>query len=347
MTAAAAGGLNRFHREKERRTHVEPPNGDKPHLPPPTLWPVGFAVGIAILLTGLIVGWHIVLLGAILTVAFGFLWVRDLAADVRGETPHVEPERRQVAAAPAPPSGPAPPAHEGEAAMPAMDDEEIERFPRSKFLEASTLGLGGVIGGLVTVPAVGLMVLPPFIGQEGDDVDVGAIEDFPEGQFVVTTFLQDPDQGEVSRRTAYIRYNGSLDGQPSFTIVSNRCVHLGCPVQPNGPLEEEAKEVEQIKVGNRSVPVQRIPTTPAGFGCPCHGGQYDTEGNRTAGPPVRALDRYEFTIKGGRLVLGKTYSVGEVSGEGKEARIKKFGATNPGIHVDGPESWLYPIEAPR
>ena len=31
---------------------------------------------------------------------------------------------------------------------------------------------------------------------------------------------------------------------------------------------------------------------PAGFGCPCHGGAYDTEGNRTAGPPVRSLDRF-------------------------------------------------------
>ena len=39
------------------------------------------------------------------------------------------------------------------------------------------------------------------------------------------------------------------------------------------------------------------PTQAAsGFGCPCHGGQYDTEGNRIAGPPVRALDRYGFSI---------------------------------------------------
>ena len=42
----------------------------------------------------------------------------------------------------------------------------------------------------------------------------------------------------------------------------------------------------------------------SGFGCPCHGGAYDSEGNRTAGPPVRALDRYEFSIKEGSLWLG-------------------------------------------
>ena len=29
------------------------------------------------------------------------------------------------------------------------------------------------------------------------------------------------------------------DGEPSFTILYSRCVHLGCPVQPNGPIDEE------------------------------------------------------------------------------------------------------------
>src|SRR5205807_10231464 len=42
-----------------------------------------------------------------------------------------------------------------------------------------------------------------------------------------------------SRRTAFIRNNGSLGtgnaAVPSFTIISNRCAHLGCPVQANGP----------------------------------------------------------------------------------------------------------------
>jgi hypothetical protein len=93
--------------------------------------------------------------------------------------------------------------------------------------------------------------------------------------------------------------------------------------------------------------VARIPTTPAGFGCPCHGGQYNTEGNRTAGPPVRSLDRYEFSVRNGRLVLGETYSVGNVEGEGKNARILKYESATPGIHVDGIEQILYPIEPPK
>ena len=325
---------------------MDPHGGEhKPHVPPPSLWPVGFAAGILILLLGIIVGLHIIVLGAILTVGFGFLWVRDATAEYRGDVPRIEPERRPRREPAAPPlvtpSGDGASPTDG-AALPLASEEEVERFPRSKFLEAATLGVGGLIGGMVTVPALGVAVLPAFGGQHDADVDVGAIDDFPEGRFVITTFLMNPEEGEVSRRTAYVRNNGVRDGQPSFTIVSNRCVHLGCPVQPNGPLEEENTEREQTKTGM----VTRIPSNPAGFGCPCHGGQYDVEGNRTAGPPVRALDRYEYSIKGGRLFLGKTFSVGHVDGEGKDARITRYDRVYPGIHVDGPEQLLYPIEPP-
>jgi menaquinol-cytochrome c reductase iron-sulfur subunit len=317
---------------------VEPQGGDQhPHLPPPTLWPVGFAIGVAVLLLGLIVGWHIVILGAVLTVAFGFLWIRDVTAGVRTPVDDVEPERRRARPAAAVP------ATDGEWGAPLADDEEVERFPRSKFLEGSTLAIGGAIGGLVTLPVLGMAVIPAFNAGDVEPLDIGALDDFPEGEWRIVTFLSDPEAGEVSRRTAYVRNNGRLRGQPSFTIVSNRCVHLGCPVQPNGPVNDEAATEERTE----STTVTRIPTNPAGFGCPCHGGQYDIEGNRTAGPPVRAMDRYEFSVRNGRLLLGKTYSVGEVRGEGREAVIIKYDAAFPGVHVDGPEQILYPIEPPR
>ena len=86
---------------------------------------------------------------------------------------------------------------------------------------------------------------------------------------------------------------------------------------------------------------------PAGFGCPCHGGQYDTEGNRTAGPPVRALDRYDFEIKNGRLVLLSQYSVSQVDGTGAQAKIHKYKLVGPGEHVDGIEQVLYPLNPPH
>lgn len=319
------------------------PHGDRktPHVPPPTLWPIGFAVGIAILLTGLIVGWEIVLLGAILAVAFGVLWVRDLTADLRGEAaPAVAPEHRErdpgIGAAPSVPgAGPA---------LPLASDEEVDRYPRSAFLSAATLGVGGLIGGMVTLPALGFMVVPAFVDQESKEVDIGMLDDFPEGEWRITTYLENPAEGEVTRRTAFIRYNGDLGSNPSFTMIANNCVHLGCPVQPSGPVEEE--KAEEVKTSTTTV--RRIPTNPAGgFSCPCHGGAYDSEGNRTSGPPVRSLDRYDYAIRGGRVFLTDRYSVGDVKGEGKDARIKKYGLATPGVHVDGISSWLYPIETPK
>jgi Rieske Fe-S protein len=306
---------------------LEPHPGDRPdHLPSPTLWPVGFAVGLSCVLVGLIVSWPAVAVGGAIALFFGFLWVRDLSGGMsRGEPP--PPPDAAPAAAPAAPI-------EAESTF-------SERFPRNRFLEGATLGLGALIGGVVTVPPVGLMVATAFEGQKFRDIDLGPLTDFPSGQFVITTFVEDPAAGEVSRRTAYIRYNGLLKGQPSFTIISNRCAHLGCPVQPNGPVGKKPTRVVTDKAGNELLKLTTV--IPAGFGCPCHGGQYDTEGNRTAGPPGRGLDRYQYSIKNGHLVLGSAYSVDYVHGTGKVARIKKYPLHMPGQHVAGPEFWLWPI----
>jgi Rieske Fe-S protein len=219
-----------------------------------------------------------------------------------------------------------------------------DKYPRSKFLEGATLGLGGVIGGLVTVPVAGFAIAPAFIDQGNPEIDLGPLDNFPEGTFQVATFMEDPEKGEVSRRTVFVRNNGVLGELPSFTIISNRCVHLGCPVQPGGPIDDE--NAKTLDVGKNRITL--IPTIPAGgFICPCHGGSYDTEGKRTAGPPVRALDRWSFKIVDNRLVLLEPFSVATVDGRGANAKLKKYPTSDPGVHVDGIESWLYPLHTPR
>jgi Rieske Fe-S protein len=321
---------------------MEPQHGDRPHSPGPSIYPIGFAAGIACILVGLIINPMVIVpIGAAIAIVSGFLWARDATKEFRGEpVGAIKPER---GGPPESTAAPAVPADRGEAAMP--EPEPGERFPRSRFLEGATLGLGGVIGGLVTVPAVGFMIIPAFKGQGYPQVDLGPLENFPEGKWFVTKFFTHPDDGEVSHRTAYIRNNGSLNGEPSFTIISNRCAHLGCPVQPNGPVQDNQKKEVDGKKGQR---ITMIPTIPAGgYGCPCHGGQYDVEGNRISGPPVRALDRYEFAVVDGHLVLGKPYSVSHVKGEGKNARIHKYKLAGPGQHVGGWEQILYPLQPPH
>ena len=296
---------------------------EKPHLPGPSLWPVGFAVGIACVLVGLVVSWPVTAVGAVLALIFGFLWIRDVTSDVRA----------------APPAEEEPVVEEVPDFVVSGDDDYPTTYSRNKFLELTTLGLGGVITGLVAVPILGYAILPAFVDQKLDPIDLGPLDNYPEGKWVITTYLANPPQGEVSRHTAFVRSNGELEpGVPSFTLISNRCVHLGCPVQASGPLSEQPKKI-QTDVGE----VTLTDVTPAAFSCPCHGGAYDLEGNRTAGPPVRALDRYYFSIKNNRLFLGEAYAVAKVKGEGKDARIKAYTHAGPGQHVDGPEAWLYPI----
>jgi quinol---cytochrome c reductase iron-sulfur subunit, bacillus type len=299
------------------------PSREHPRVPGPSLWPVGLALGIVVLLVGFAMSAWIVSLGALLVVLFGFFWVRELAGE-RGlaEEPELEPEERaEAVAVEAEPS-----AH------------EAASYTREKFLEATTLGLGAVIGGLIMVPVLGFTVLPAFLDQGHDELDLGPLETYPEGEWRIATFPTEPEVGDVTRLTVFVRYNGLLEEQPSFTILSNHCVHLGCPVQPNGPTQPaQAKKYRDVRL---------VPTQPSSFGCPCHGGQYDTEGNRTAGPPVRALDRYAFSVRRRHLFLGPAFSVSEVEGTGKTARIYKWNWTFPGVHVDGPQSWLYPIQPP-
>jgi menaquinol-cytochrome c reductase iron-sulfur subunit len=299
---------------------VRPEDAGEHPFPSATIWPVGFAVGIALLLVGLVFSWPVFGIGAGIAILFGVAWARDV---VRG---------------PRPPQRIAPPAVE----TPEEEDEEAERFGRDKFLELSTLGLGALIGGIVTVPVVGFAVAPAFIGQGDEDVDVGPIANFPEGQFVVTTFTSRKREGDVSRQTAYIRNNGFANQVPSFTVISNHCVHLGCPVQPGGPTD--TKNPKEIRTDSGAVTL--ISSQPASFICPCHGGSYDTEGNRTAGPPVRALDRYQYKIVNGSLVLGDRYSVGKVDGTGASAKIYSYTRYDPGEHMNGPDGWMYPV-SPR
>ena len=293
---------------------------DTPHLPGPSLWPIAFAIGVACLLLGLVINWLVALVGAILVVVFGLLWARDVTREVRGEVPVIQPEVRAVDAG----------------AVAGAVPEPLPAYSRSGFLEVSLIGLSAVLGAVLTLPVLGFMVLPPFTDVEEDEVDLGPIDNFPERQYVIATYLALPQQGEVSRRTAFVRNNGQTEaGDQSFTILYSRCVHLGCPVQPNGPIDEaRMKEVNGV---------QLRPVLAQSFGCPCHGGLYDAEGNRQAGPPVRSMDRYSFSIRNGRLILGELFAVGSVSGTGANATISRYPWSTPGTHVDGIEAWLYPI----
>ena len=278
-----------------------------------TLAPIVFAIGIAVILAGLVVNLEVIApVGVAITVLAAVAWIRGSGRRSQVQTKTLEPAT-----------------------------DEGERFPRSRLLERATLGLGGLVAAGVALPAIGAAVLPALGRTKARAIDLGPIGAFPEGKFVIATFLSDPQAGEISRRAAFVRNNGFVGKSPSFTIMSSRCTHVGCPTQPNGPIFVQKEKFRRTNVGEIKV----VPTLPAGgFGCPCHGSQFDTEGNRTAGPAPRALDRYQFSVRNGRLILGPIYSVSRVDGAGGTARIHGFKRLGDGEPASGPESLLYPLD---
>jgi Rieske Fe-S protein len=277
--------------------------------------PLAFAIGVVVLLVGLVVNPLVIVpLGGAIALVAAVGWIRH-----GGRTaPQIDEEP-----------------------LPSPVAATEERYSRSRLLERTTLALGGLVGLGVALPAVGFTVLPSILGQRRKPVDLGPTSAFPLNQFVIATFLADPQAGEVSRRAAYVRNNGFLGSEPSFTIMSSRCTHVGCPTQPNGLIFTRQGHGERTRTGE----VGLVPTQPSGgFGCPCHGSQFDTEGNRTAGPAPRALDRYKFSIRNGHLWLEDLYSVSRVDGTGAQARIHAFARLGDGEPASGPESLLYPLD---
>ncbi len=156
---------------------------------------------------------------------------------------------------------------------------------RAKFLTGATIGLGAVIGAAIAIPSIGFVLGPSFAGEDWYWVSLGPADnpDWAEGTYVPVVFTRAPDGGNLARRVAFVRRNNAdqaaMYNGDQFTIASNTCMHLGCPVV----------------------------STPNGFGCPCHGGNYDTEGRRIgrpAGPPAEPLrvhDRGEHAVHRARL----------------------------------------------
>jgi len=193
---------------------------------------------------------------------------------------------------------------------------------RGRFLTGVTVGLGGLIGAAIGVPAAGFALGPSFQGEDWYWVDLGPAENFrfepnPDNRaFTQVTFERTPDGGDLERRIAFVkRDQEDVRAENAFVLVSNICMHLGCPVQAN-----------------------RL-----GFACPCHGGQYDTQGRRTAGPPIRPLNRFEYQVgENGHLYVGRVFAT-KTEGSGEEERVVLTDTwKDPGQPVEGLLSFLYP-----
>jgi menaquinol-cytochrome c reductase iron-sulfur subunit len=191
---------------------------------------------------------------------------------------------------------------------------EGETVTRRRFMTVTANGAGAVATAAFVLPALGFAIGPIFKRNGLSWQPVGTTDQFTETNYIPVIITLQPEIGDAGKSTAYIRKKDpAIDTDPAdrdspYIAISDRCVHLGCPV--------------------RWVPASER------FLCPCHGGVYDLLGRRVSGPPPRPLDRFYTRLNGDVVELGPRYSVNSL--------LRRFSPRDPGEPLDGIGQYLYP-----
>lgn len=193
---------------------------------------------------------------------------------------------------------------------------EGETVTRRRLMNLAANGAGAVAAAAFTLPALGFALAPVFHQESWTWQPIGPPSDFPDSTYQNRVITISPGIGEAGNTTIYVRSRDpAVDTEPEdqynrFVALSDRCMHLGCPVRYVAAAER--------------------------FICPCHGGVYDFRGVPVGGPPVRPLDRFYTVLnkKTGLVEVGPRYSV--------NLELRRFSPRDPGEPLDGIGQYLYP-----
>ena len=146
------------------------------------------------------------------------------------------------------------------------------RLSRRDFIKATTGLVGGIIGAVFGIPAIGYLIAPALREDKaGAPVAIGKLEEIPVGQFQPFSFTITKVNGW--ERTAS-NYGGYLlrrsEDANDILVLSSRCTHLSCTVNWN----EETRK----------------------FTCPCHDASFDEKGKVLDGPPPEPLGHFEYSV---------------------------------------------------
>ena len=191
---------------------------------------------------------------------------------------------------------------------------EGETITRRRFMTGTAHGAGAVAAASFALPALGFALGPIFEHNVIRWETVGTVDEFTDDNYVPTVLTVTPGIGEAGKTTVYMRKHNpeidtdSYDRNTPYVAISDRCVHLGCPVR-------------WVSAAER-------------FICPCHGGVYDLLGKPVAGPPVRPLDRFYTRVTGENVEVGPRFSV--------NSQLRRFSPRDPGEPLDGIGQYFYP-----
>ena len=165
----------------------------------------------------------------------------------------------------------------------ALEPEKAAELPaarrqidRATFIRgAGVVLLGGAVaaalGGIAAVTTVG-----PSAEKAGERwVPLAKVSDLPPGQVTTVMMNYQVQSGIYSQAVTKPVMISRLDEE--IVCYKTACPHLGCTVHWDGRSDQ--------------------------FRCACHGGTFERTGGVIAGPPPRALDRYQHKIESDQLLV--------------------------------------------
>ena len=146
------------------------------------------------------------------------------------------------------------------------------RLSRRDFIKATTGVVGGIIGVVLGIPAIGYLIAPALrVDKTGKPVQIGKLEDIPVGQFHQFSFTITRVNGWERTATNYGGYLLRRSESPDdILVLSSRCTHLSCTVNWH--------QDEQV------------------FICPCHDAKFGPKGQVLGGPPPAPLGHFAYSV---------------------------------------------------
>ncbi len=158
-----------------------------------------------------------------------------------------------------------------------MSHTESKDISRRDFIKATTAIIGGFIGALTTLPAIGYLLSPSLRRSEAAEwIDLGALEDYPFGVPKLFEFTRTRENGWERTAMSYGVFVVRQDEQ-KVRVFSNICTHLACRVSWHPDVRH--------------------------YISPCHDGHFDIVGRNISGPPPRPLDEFVTRIEEGNLLI--------------------------------------------
>ena len=156
-----------------------------------------------------------------------------------------------------------------------MEEMSSHHISRRDFIKTMIFAIGGTIGTIIGLPAIGFMISPALRKLEVEEwIPLGELEKIPIGIPTFFSFNRKQVNGWENTTISYGVFAVRKD-ETNIIVLSNICTHLGCHVRWHPDIEH--------------------------YVSPCHDGHFDILGKNISGPPPRPLDEFKTRIEEGVL----------------------------------------------